>query len=76
MDIDSFEEMPVYGQELVVGNFGSFSFGHVPNSKEDSFEPVTTGAGSPVISMLLPPSCGVFLKESVPSDVLLVAAEA
>ncbi|KAG2234935.1 hypothetical protein INT48_000362 [Thamnidium elegans] len=73
MDIDSFEEMSVSDQELVVGNFGSFSFGYVPTLKEGSFEPVVTGAGSPVISMPLPPSCGVFLKEPVPSDVLPVA---
>ncbi|KAG2233561.1 hypothetical protein INT48_007163 [Thamnidium elegans] len=73
MDIDSFEEMSVSDQELVVGNFGSFSFGYVPTLKEGSFEPVVTGAGSPVIFMPLPPSCGVFLKESVHSDVLPVA---
>ncbi|KAI9260459.1 hypothetical protein EDC94DRAFT_674303 [Helicostylum pulchrum] len=74
MDIDSFEEMSDRGneQELVVGNFGSFSFGYVPNLKEGSFEPVVTGAGSPVVSIpftpsfgvFSPPSCGVFLPPS------------
>ncbi|GAA5801696.1 hypothetical protein HPULCUR_007147 [Helicostylum pulchrum] len=74
MDIDSFEEMSDRGneQELVVGNFGSFSFGYVPNLKEGSKEPVVTGAGSPVVSIpftpsfgvFSPPSCGVFLPPS------------
>ncbi|GAA5809678.1 hypothetical protein MFLAVUS_003090 [Mucor flavus] len=78
MDIDSFEEMSAGDdQQLVVGNFGSFSFGYVPNLKEGSFEPVVTGAGSPVctipfltpsFSVHLPPSNGIFLKESVLSD--------
>ncbi|GAA5801699.1 hypothetical protein HPULCUR_007150 [Helicostylum pulchrum] len=62
MDIDSFEEMSDRGneQELVVGNFGSFSFGYVPNLKEGSFKPVVTGAGSPVVSIPFTPSFGVF----------------
>ncbi|GAA5811263.1 hypothetical protein MFLAVUS_004696 [Mucor flavus] len=78
MDIDSSEEMSAGDdQQLAVGNFGYFSFGYVPNLKEGSFEPVVTGAGSPVCSIpfltsssdvFLPPSNGIFLKESVPSD--------
>ncbi|GAA5801750.1 hypothetical protein HPULCUR_007202 [Helicostylum pulchrum] len=62
MDIDSFEEMSDRGneQELVVGNFGSFSFGYVPNLKEGSFGLVVAGAGSPVVPIPLTPSFGVF----------------
>ncbi|GAA5814505.1 hypothetical protein MFLAVUS_008002 [Mucor flavus] len=82
MDIDSFEEISAGDeQQLVVGNFGSFSFGYVPNLKEGSFEPVATGAGSPVCTIpfltpsfgvSLPPSSnGIFLKEPVPSDFCL-----